>query len=56
MQLVIYILLCLAVGFAGRNRSVGFVGFFFIAFLLTPIIAIAILLLAVERKHPSPSS
>ena len=50
MNLVVYLLICLVVGFLGRHRSVGFVGFFLISLLLTPIVSIIILLLAVERK------
>ena len=52
MHLLVYLLLCILVGLLGRHRSVGFVGFAIIAFVLTPFVAIVILLLAIERRPP----
>jgi len=52
MHLIVYIVLCALVGILGHHRSVGFVGFFLIAFVFTPLIALVILMLAVERKQP----
>jgi hypothetical protein len=34
----VYILLCLVVGFVGRQRAFGFWGFFFFSMLVTPVI------------------
>ena len=34
----VYVLLCLVVGFAGRQRAFGFWGFFFFSMLVTPVI------------------
>jgi hypothetical protein len=50
MHLFVYLIICLVVGMLGRHRSVGFVGFFLISVFLTPVVAIIVLLLAVEKK------
>jgi hypothetical protein len=34
----VYVLLCLVVGFAGRQRAFGFWGFLFFSMLVTPVI------------------
>ena len=52
MNILAYLAMCVLVGLLGRHRSVGFVGFALIAFVLTPIVAIVILLLAIERRTP----
>lgn len=38
MHVVIYLLLCLVVGFVGRRRKIGFLGYFLLAILVTPLI------------------
>jgi hypothetical protein len=37
VHLVIYLLLCLVVGFVGRMRPMGFVGYFLLSIIITPI-------------------
>lgn len=50
----IYIILCLITGFAGRNRSAGFIGFAILSLLFTPFLIWIVLLLtdpkAIESK------
>ena len=38
MHVVIYLLLCLVVGFVGRRRKIGFLGYFLLSILVTPLI------------------
>jgi hypothetical protein len=35
---VVYVLLCLVVGFLGRRRRIGFWGFVFLSVMLTPLV------------------
>ena len=42
---LIYALLCILVGLAGRNRTLGFLGFMILSVLLTPFIVATVLLL-----------
>lgn len=44
-----YIILCTIVGILGRNKTIGFWGFFFFSAILTPVIGIAILIIAKDR-------
>lgn len=41
---LLYVLLCLLVGLAGKNQPFGFIGYAFMSFFLTPVVAVAILL------------
>jgi hypothetical protein len=47
---VVYLILCLVAGFTGRNRRIGFWGFFFSSILFTPFISLMFLYLAMPRK------
>lgn len=49
MYILLYLLLCVLVGWLGRKKAIGFVGFFLVAFLLTPIITFVILLATSDR-------
>jgi hypothetical protein len=41
------------VGYLGRRRRIGFLGFFLFSLLLTPLLCLLILLLTQEkRRHP----
>jgi len=42
----IYIILCLLTGYAGRNRSSGFIGFTIFSLILTPFIIWIVLLVS----------
>jgi Sec-independent protein secretion pathway component TatC len=50
---VFYIGLCLLVGWLGRKRKVGFVGFFLISLLLTPVPTVLILLVSGPGRSPA---
>jgi hypothetical protein len=52
MLVVAYLLLSLLVALCGRHRRSGFVGAFFMALLITPILAFLVLYLTA----PSPST
>ena len=52
MLVVAYLLLSLLVALCGRHRRSGFVGAFFMALLITPILAFLVLYLTA----PSPSA
>ncbi|MFK7829710.1 MAG: hypothetical protein AB8B57_08040 [Congregibacter sp.] len=49
--LIVYVVLALMVGFAGRNRMVGFAGFFILSLVLTPIITALIVLLGSPKTE-----
>lgn len=48
---VLYLLGAALVGFAGRRRRVGFVGFFLASVLLTPLLGLIILLLSAPQRR-----
>jgi len=50
---VLYVLAAVLVGFAGRNRRIGFLGFFAISLLFTPILGFAIVFLSAPTKGPT---
>ncbi|MBW8727323.1 MAG: hypothetical protein JF625_19520 [Inquilinus limosus] len=49
MTILIYLGLCIVVGLAGRNRSIGFVGYVVLSLLLTPIVPLLFLLVTQKR-------
>lgn len=55
MMIVIYLLLSIVVGWLGRHRHIGFVGFFVLSLLITPVIALLILMMAHERRTDAVS-
>lgn len=48
--LLLYAALCALVGYLGRNRSVGFAGYFVLSLLLTPLVMALVLLVGGQRK------
>ncbi|KPA13002.1 membrane protein [Candidatus Magnetomorum sp. HK-1] len=44
MQFLIYIFICLLIGFFGAKRKFGFWGYFFGSILLTPVIGLLLVL------------
>jgi len=49
----VYLLACVLLGIAGRRRRAGFFGFLIMSFLLTPLIALFILVVAGPRPEPT---
>jgi hypothetical protein len=47
---IAYLMLCLVCAILGRGRRIGFWGFFFCAFIFTPIVALLFLYFATPRK------
>jgi len=47
---VLYLALCFVAAIAGRNRRIGFWGFFFCSILFTPVISLLFLYFATPRK------
>ena len=47
---VLYLILCLVVAFLGRARRIGALGFFLASVLLTPLIALLILVLTADNR------
>jgi hypothetical protein len=45
-----YLALSLVAGIAGRNRRIGFWGFFFCSIVFTPIVSLLFLFFAAPRK------
>ncbi len=50
MWVPFYVIFCLAVGFLGRHRKIGALGFFLVSLLLTPVISLLILVLTTDRR------
>ena len=50
MSLLIYLSLCLVAAVAGRNRRIGFWGYFFSSVIFTPIISLLFLYFGQPRK------
>lgn len=50
MLYLLYFLACVVVAFCGRNKSIGFVGYFLLSLLLTPAVGVVLLLLG--ARHP----
>jgi len=48
-----YLVVCLAVGYLGRWRKMGFWGYFFGSVLLTPLLGL-LLIAASDPKRPEP--
>lgn len=46
----LYLVLCLLAGILGRNRRIGFWGFFFSSILFTPVISLLFIYFATPRK------
>lgn len=44
-----YLALCTIVGLLGRHKTIGFWGFFFFSFVLTPVISLIILIIARDK-------
>ncbi len=45
-----YLVLCLVAGVLGRNRRIGFWGFFFSSIIFTPFISLLFLYFSTPRK------
>jgi hypothetical protein len=50
MSLLVYLALCLLAAIAGRNRRIGFWGYFFSPIVFTPIVSLLFLYFAQPRK------
>ena len=50
MFVAYYLIFCLAVAFLGRHRKIGALGFFIVSLLLTPILALLILVLTNDQR------
>ena len=50
---VVYLACCLLVGYLARNRVVGFVGFFLLSLILTPLVMFIVFLLGMPRNAAS---
>lgn len=48
---VLYIILCTIVGLIGRNKTIGFWGFFFFSMVLTPLVGFAVLAIARDKDR-----
>jgi hypothetical protein len=52
--LVLYVIAAVLVGFAGRNRRIGFPGFFVLSLLMTPPLAFVIVFLSAPKESSPP--
>ncbi len=49
---VLYLLLCVVTGVAGRNTRVGFWGFLFLSIFVTPLLPLVALFLTAPANRP----
>jgi hypothetical protein len=47
---IFYLVACIAVGYVGRNRRIGSLGFFLGSLLLTPLLVLLILVVTAPRR------
>jgi hypothetical protein len=50
VAILLYAGLCALVGYLGRDRSVGFAGYFVLSLLLTPLVMALVLLVGAPRR------
>ena len=50
---VLYFVACIAAGWFGRNRRIGFLGFFLASILFTPLLTLLVLLLSSPKPDPA---
>lgn len=50
---VLYVLLAVLVGLCGRRRRMGFVGFFLLSLLITPVFGLLFVYVSQERPRTS---
>ncbi|OQW94299.1 MAG: hypothetical protein BWK79_06540 [Beggiatoa sp. IS2] len=50
-----WLILSLILGITGRNRKMGFWGYFFASIILTPVIGLLLVLVSDPRPEPSKS-
>ncbi|MEM7530372.1 MAG: hypothetical protein AAF416_22485 [Pseudomonadota bacterium] len=51
MYILVYILLCIVVGWLGRRKAIGFVGFFLLSVVITPILTLVALMVTADRDR-----
>jgi hypothetical protein len=55
MWFVVYLLAAVVVGWLGRNKEIGPLGFFLVAIFVSPPVGLIILLIAHDRRRQKPS-
>ena len=50
VAILLYAGLCALVGYLGRDRAVGFAGYFVLSLLLTPLVMALVLLVGAPRR------
>ena len=48
---IAYLIACVAIGAVGRNRRIGWLGFFLASVLLTPLVTLVILILTAPKEE-----
>lgn len=54
MLVIIYVLLAILVGWFGRHKQIGFVGFLLLSLGITPVAALLVLMMASDRRPIPP--
>lgn len=55
MLIALYVMLSLFVGWLGRHKQVGFVGFTALSLVFTPVLTLLVLMMSHERRPGAPS-
>lgn len=50
LMFALYSILCVAFGYLGKDRKFGFIGNFFVSFVMTPLVGLVVLI----AQNPKP--
>jgi hypothetical protein len=55
MLIILYVLISVFVGWLGRYKQIGFVGFLILSLVVTPVVAFFVLMMAQDRRERASS-
>ncbi len=55
MLVILYVLVSVLVGWLGRHKQIGFVGFMILSLVVTPVVAFLVLMVAQDRRERASS-
>ncbi len=55
MLITVYVVLSLLVGWLGRRKQIGFIGFTVLSLVFTPVLTLLALMMTHERRPSTPS-
>jgi hypothetical protein len=55
MLIILYVLTSIFVGWLGRHKQIGFVGFLILSLVTTPVVSFLVLMVAQDRRERTSS-